>query len=186
MSKKTKKSHRIGGVRIWVIVLIVALSVGATFGVYKLTDSFTKGVTDLVYNDDNLVRTLEEYEGKDGNIGNGLTFTVYDNMSILVKGKINDDSERCEWFLGEVAITEDGEYTLSGMPDASTTTAYLKGVYTDTEGNERTIIGDINSSMTVELVEGTTIELYIVVFPDVDINAIVKPTLVLGDKAGRF
>ena len=75
MSTK-RKTARIGGLKIWVIVLIVALSVGATFGVYKLTDSFTKGVTDFIYNDDNLVRTIEEYEGKSGNVGNGLQFTV--------------------------------------------------------------------------------------------------------------
>ena len=186
MSKKAKKSHRIGGVKIWVIFLIIALSVGATFGVYKLTDSFTKGVTDLIYNEDNLVRTIEEYEGKSGNVGNGLQFTAYDNMSVLVKGKINDESERYEWVLGTVIIEENGKYTLTGMDGASTTTAYIKGAYTDTEGNERTFIGDISSSMTVELVKGTSVELSIIVFPGVDINTIVKPTLVLGDKAGRF
>ena len=188
MSKKSKskRSPRVGGVKIWVVILIVALSVGATFGVYKLTDSFTKGITDFIYNEDNLVRTIEEYEGVDGNAGNGLQFTVYDNMSILVKGKINDDSERYEWVLGDVVIMEDGKYTLSGMSDASTTTAYLKGTYTDTEGNERSFIGDINSNMTVELVKGTTVELSIVVFPGVDINTVVKPTFVLGKEAGRF
>ena len=183
MSTK-RKTVRIGGLKIWVIVLIVALSVGATFGVYKLTDSFTKGVTDFIYNDDNLVRTIEEYEGKSGNVGNGLQFTAYDNMSILVKGKINDDSERYEWTLGEVLIEEDGKYTLSGMNDASTTTAYLKGTYTD--GNVRTFTGDISGSMTVELVKGTTVELSIVVFPGVDINTVVKPTFVLGEEAGKF
>ena len=186
MSKTKKKTARVGGVRVWVILLIVALSVGATCGVMKLTDNLSKGVNELVYNQDNLIRTLEEYEGKEGNAGNGLVFTVYDSKAIHVKGKINDSSSSVEWQLGEIVITEDGEYTLSGMKNASLTTAHLKGTYTDTEGNERTFYGDINDSMTVELVEGTRVTLSIVIYAETDIDTTVKPTFVLGDEAGKF
>ena len=186
MSKEKKKSARIGGVKIWVILLIVALAVGATCGVMKLTDNLSKGVSDLIYNEDNLIRTLEEYESKEGNAGNGLEFTVYNSGAIHVKGQLNDDSERYEWVLGTVVVTEDGKYTLSGIDDASATTANLKGTYTDTDGNERTFLGDINDQMTVELVKGTSVEISIVVFPDTKINTTIKPTFVLGEEAGKF
>ena len=186
MSRKKTKTARVGGVKLWVIILTIALAVASTVGVFKVTDNLSKNIFDVIYNEDNLVRNIDEYEGSEGNLGNGLKFTVYANKSIHVKGKINNDDDRVEWELGTIVIEEDGVYTLTGMKDASVTTAYLCANYMDTNGNEVTLIGDISDEMSAELVKGTQVTFYIVVYSGCEINTTVKPTFVLGDKAGKF
>ena len=186
MSRNKNRAPRIGGVKVWVVLLIVALAVGLTCGIFKLTDNLSKGVTDLIYNQDNLVRTLEEYEGDAGNAGNGLTWTVYDNKSIRLEGKISSDEEKVEWVLGDITIEEDGTYTLSGVDGASLSTVYLQGSYTDEDGNAQTFYGDISTSCTVELTEGTVVNLKIVAYANVEYDKVIRPTLVLGDEAGKF
>lgn len=185
MSKK-KNTPRIGGVKWWVIVLIILASLATTIGVFKLTDNLSKDANDLFYNEDNLVRSIEEYEGAVGNTGDGLTWTVNKNRSIRLVGQIDSDAESVEWVLGNVTVTEDGKYTLSGVDGASLTTIYIQGTYTDTDGNVKTFYGDMANSQTVELVEGTVVELKIVAFADTKFSKTINPTFVLGDEAGKF
>ena len=185
MSRGKAKSKRFW-TTFGVIALAVVISIAATIGLYKVTESFELGVTDLVYNRDNLVRQLEKYEGLAGNNGNGLTFDVKSDMSIRIRGKITSGDEQFEWILGEVTVEETGDYTLSGLNGASYASAYLKGVYTGIDGNTHTIYGDMSGVCTAELVEGTNVKLSIVIFEGTELNTTVTPTFTLGEEAGRF
>ena len=167
-------------------LLVVGLSVGITAGLSKATNGFEEDISTVLYNDDNLIREIEEYEGLVGNTGDGLVWTVNNNRSIKVAGKINNGAESVEWILGTVKVPEDGTYTLSGVKGATTSTIYICGTYTDTDGNEQTIIGDITNTCTAELVKGTIVTFKIVCYPDITFNKTINPTFVTGEEFGKF
>ena len=185
MSKSKRKSNKF--VTVVVIVLVtVVLSMAGTIALYNATNAFEIGVQDLIYNQDNLIRSIEEYEGLSGNNGNGLVYTVNGDKSFKVKGSITSGDASVEWVLGEVTIDETGVYTLSGLNGASLATAYLEGTYTDVDGNVKTIYGDIAGTCSAELVEGTNVSIKLVIFEGAELNTTVHPTFTLGEKAGRF
>ena len=183
MSRKSSK--KFFGVRWIAVIIIIAAAVGLTCGVMKLTNNLELGITEIFQNQDNLIRTIDEYVSEDGNSGNGLTWTINKDKSIKLEGTLVG-TDRAEFTLGTVQIKEDGEYTLSGVKNASLTSLYLEATYTDASGDSQSIIGDISSSCTAELTEGTTVTIKIVAFSKVDFDTTIKPTFVLGDKAGRF
>ena len=186
MSRKSKSKGFFG--TSWIaVILIIALSVGITFGITKLADGSVSSFSDLFTNKDNLIREIDEYTTESGNTGEGITWTVKKNKSIVVDGKINSGATKMEFVLGEIVINEKGNYTLSGVEDASLTTIYLEATYTDAEGNVKTIIGDMASSMTAELDAGTSVLIKLVVYSGTSFDdVVVKPTFVEGDEAGRF
>lgn len=186
MSKR--KTKGLAGTSWIAVILIVCLSVGVTFGITKLVDGTSGSFSDLFTNKDNLIRSIDEYQTAAGNTGEGITWTVNKDKSITVDGKINSGASKLEFVLGEVVITEKANYTLSGCGDkASMTTCYLIASYTDAEGQPKTIVGDMASSMTAELDAGTSLVIKLVVYSGVAFDDLtVKPTLVKGNEAGRF
>ena len=185
MSKSRRKSNKFVAI-VCVVLAAAVISMAGTVALYNATNSFEIGVLDLMYNQDNLIRSIEEYEGLAGNNGNGLTFNVNSDKSIRVKGQITSDDESVEWVLGEVTVDETGVYTLSGLNGASYASAYLTGTYTDIDGNVKTLYGDMSGANSAEIVEGTNVTIKLVIFKGAELNTTVRPTFTLGEEAGRF
>ena len=134
MAKRRIKKTNVGDLikSILIIALVVALGVGAITMTLKLTG--------VLKNEDNLVHTLEEYEGKGGNDGNGLIWTVNDDGSVHCEGTItNEDLDEATFVIGTVEIEEEDFYTLTGAPKGSKATFYVKAEYEDEAGNLMTV-----------------------------------------------
>lgn len=182
MARKIKKTG-VGDVvkAILIIAVVIALGVGAV--------ALTLRLTGVLKNEDNLVHTLEEYESKGGNDGNGLVWTVNDDGSVHCEGTItNEDLEEATFVIGTVKIEEENFYTLSGAPKGSKNTFYIKGEYEDDAGNLLTFYSDFDGECTTvtKLAKDTEVKLTIVVKTGVDIDYTFKPTLVAGEEAGQF
>lgn len=166
-------------------ILIIALVIALGVGVVALTLRFTG----VLKNEANLVHTLEEYEDKGGNDGNGLVWTVKDDGSIHCEGTItNDELDEATFVIGKVKVTEEAFYTLSGAPKGSKATFYIKAEYEDEAGNLMTIYSDFDGECTslTKLDKDTEVTLTIVVKADVEIDYTFKPTFVAGEVPGKF
>lgn len=182
MARKIKKTN-VGNVitAIILVAVVVALGVGAV--------AMTNRFTGILNNQDNLVHTLEKYDDKGGNDGNGLVWTVNDDGSIHCEGTItNDELDEATFVIGTVKVTEEDFYTLSGAPKGSKATFYIKAEYEDDAGNLMTIYSDFDGECTslTKLDKDTEVKLTIVVKADVEIDYTFKPTLVAGEEAGKF
>ena len=182
MARKIKKTNA-GNIitAIIIVAVVVALGVGAV--------AITNRFTGLFNNKDNLVHTLEEYEDKGGNDGNGLVWTVKDDGSIHCEGTItNDELDEATFVIGTVKVTEEDFYTLTGAPKGSKATFYIKAEYEDDTGNLKTIYSDFDGECTslTKLDKDTEVTLTIVVKADVEIDYTFKPTFVAGEEAGKF
>lgn len=182
MARKIKKTN-VGNVitSIILVAVVVALGVGAV--------AMTNRFTGILNNQDNLVHTLEKYDDKGGNNGNGLVWTVNDDGSIHCEGTItNDDLDEATFVIGTVKVTEEDFYTLSGAPKGSKATFYIKAEYEDDAGNLMTIYSDFDGECTSEtkLDKDTEVKLTIVVKSGVEIDYTFEPTLVAGEVAGKF
>lgn len=163
------------------VILIIALGVGAV--------ALMSNMGGILNNKDNLVHTLEEYEGKSGTDGNGLLWTVNNDGSVRCKGEItNDDLDEASFELGTVKIEKEDVYTLTGAPEGSKSTFFIKAEYEDEAGNLKTVYSDFNGECTSseKIPAGTEVKISIVVKSGVAIDQIFKPTFVAGDKAGEF
>ena len=173
-------------------ILIIALSITATALISKGTDGFNKSFSTLFLNEDNLVHTLEEYESKAGNSGNGITWKINENTgAITASGTIaeSDTATAAEFKLGSVKIEKTDYYTLSGVKGGSLDTFYIKAEYEDLSGNQKVIYGDFTDSMTSEdkIAEGTYVSITIVINPGVELeNVKFTPTFVAGEEKGSF
>ncbi len=183
MSKTKKKS---GFGKVVLIIFLVVLTVGLSAGLTKLTSGYTKSITSIFNNKDNLVHTLEEYESKAGKDANGLEWTVTGRGAIECVGEIDEEDSASEFVLGTITIEEDGEYTLSGLDGANLKKAYLQGSYVDAEGVRQTFYGDDEDTCTVELEAGDQVVIKIIVQPGVEVDFTCKPTFVKGDEPGKF
>ena len=178
--------------QILTVVLIVALSVGATALISKSTNGFNDSFSSMFLNKDNLVHSIEEYDCMSGNSGNGLTWTVNEKTgAITVNGAFTDaDGATSEVFvLGDVKIEETDYYTLSGVKGGSMSTFYIKAEYEDASGNPKTIYGHFTDTMTSEdkIPAGTYVQISIVVLPGVELNNVrFTPTFVAGQEKGSF
>lgn len=163
------------------MILCVALGVGAI--------AMTLNLTGVLKNEENLVHSLDEYEGKSGTDGNGLLWTVKKDGSVHCKGQItNKDLDEATFVLGTVEIVDKGFYTLTGAAEGSKSTFYIKAEYEDDAGNLITIYSDFDGECTslTQLDAGTEVTITIVVKSGVEIDQTFKPTFVLGEVAGKF
>ena len=169
-------------------LLIIALSVGTCALVSRATDGFSKGVDTLLKNEDNLVHQIEEYEFKEGSLGNGLTITSTSLGKVKIEGSLKKEASPYEIALGTVTVEEDGYYPLAGAEGGSLDTYYLKATYKNISGATVTIEGDFvdNRTTPTEIAAGTEITLSIVVYSGTDLKVTVAPTLVLGEKIGKY
>ena len=172
------------------VLLIVALSVTATALISRATDGFNSGITSIFYNDDNLVRTLEEYVSKEGNSGNGITWTIKNGGAVVADGTLASDEDEAIFRLGFVEIKEEGFYTLSGAPkNTSSSTYYIRASYEDVSGTNNVLYANYSDSMTSvnKIPAGTVVTIEIVIVPGVSVeNVKFTPTFVLGTEAGAF
>ena len=163
------------------VILVIALGVGAV--------ALMSNMNGILNNKDNLVHTLEEYEGKSGTDGNGLLWTVNSDGSVRCKGEItNEDLDEVEFVIGTIKIETEDSYTLSGAPEGSKSTFFIKAEYEDEAGNLKTVYSDFNGECTTleKLPVGTEVKITIVVKSGVAIDQTFKPTFVAGEKAGEF
>ena len=175
---------------IMVVLAIVALSVGATALLSRATNGFNDGISSVFYNQDNLVRSLDEYVSKEGNSGNGITWTVKNGGAVYADGTIAASEDEAAFTIGTVQIEEEGFYTLSGAPkNTSMSTFYIKATYEDVGGTQKTLYADFSDTMTTaeKLPAGTEVTIIIVIEPGVSVDNIkFTPTFVLGTEAGKF
>ena len=176
------------GKNIFKIICLMLVTVIASVSISSLL-ARNEG-KNLFVNDKNLVHTLEEYESKAGNTGDGLSWKVNSSGSITVNGTYSKDAEtNVAFVLGTVTIEEEDYYTLSGAKKGSTDTFYIEATYEDSAGNSKTLISDFSNKMTsdAKLAVGTQVTIRIVVKPGSTLNYYtIKPTLVAGTEAGRF
>ena len=182
MARKIEKTSA-GHVIKAIIIIAVFVVIGVTFL------AITNRSTGILNNQDNLVHTLEKYDDKGGNDGNGLVWTVNDDGSIHCEGTItNDELDEATFVIGTVKVTEEDFYTLSGAPKGSKATFYIKAEYEDEAGNLMTIYSDFDGECTslTKLDKDTEVTLTIVVKADVEIDYTFRPTFVAGEVPGKF
>lgn len=170
------------------ILLVVALSVGATAIISRNTGSFT--TTPTFTNENNLVHTIDEYESSAGTFANGMTWKINSTGSIVANGTYSDANvEDLVFNLGTITIETEDYYTLSGAPKGSLESFYIEAKYQDASGNIKTLMSDFSDTMTsvAKLPVGTQVTLRIIVKPGVTFSHYTfKPTLVAGTEAGSF
>lgn len=181
--RRTRRKSGLG--MFFLVLVIIALSVGATVAAYSITDNFS---TNIFVNRDNLVHSIDEYESVPGNNGDGLTWTVDSFGRVKANGKTGD--ENASFVLGTVTIEEENFYTLTGAPEgASRDTYYIEAVYKTAAGTTVVLYSDFRDYCTSpeKLAEGTEVTLTIVACAGCTFeNVTFAPTFVAGNEAGRF
>lgn len=183
MSKSVRFSK--GGL-IVLILVVIGLTLGATVATYSLTDNFE---TNIFVNQDNLIHTIDEYETKTGTSGDGISWSVDSFGRVKANGEITSDAETVEFVLGTIEIEEEDFYTLSGAPEGSINTFYIKAKYTTESGSEVILYSDFANYCTspTEITKGTEVTFSIVIHSGVEMdNYAFSPTFVAGEEAGKF
>ena len=173
--KRNKRSLIVIGVAVLLSAVVCSFLGG-------ISDGFTnwKDATIRDRNEDNLLTG----EFTDFNDGNGVSATGRADGSILLGGK-NGTTSSITIPVEKVALVA-GTYTVSGAEKVGNTTYHIAVKYTDGDGVTQTAISDFNTK-TFTITSAQTVEVSIVVYPDVDVDGIcIKPVLVAGEDVGSF
>ncbi len=169
-------------------LLIVVAAICGVVSIFTHANNGT--LTSFLINENNLIHSIEKYEGASGPLTNGLTLEVNKNGAITIDGKYDETKlEEYVFVLGTVKVDEEDFYSLSGVPNADLDTVYLTATYEDLEGNKRILYSDFADTMTTEtkLPVGTEVVINLVVKPGASFkNVTIKPTFVSGTEAGKF
>jgi hypothetical protein len=175
LTKKTKKI--IGIVAGFLALVMTCAAIGFA------SDGFTnKNVDEWVLRERNELNLLDgsftEFKG-----GDGIRATAKADGTITVNGTYKGNEDFVVIPVQKVAL-ESGTYTLSGTPNGTNQTYYLRAEYNNGSG---VTYAHADFAGTFDITTGQEVTISIVVCKDVEIrNLRIQPVLVAGSEIGDF
>lgn len=170
MKLKTNTKIVIAAVAAVLVTVILVGALGQAFGL------FTKDLKDVTLRERNeanlLTGTFTDY-----NKGDGITATAKKDGSIVVKGE-NKSSGNITVEVEKVELKA-GTYSLWGASKGSNVTYYMMATYVNDLGSAATVVADFTgNSFTISVDQTVTVS--IVICPDAEVNATIRPVLCAG------